>query len=432
MASESHILEFRDITFAVDVPAWKAKLTGTTAGVKSILRGVSGRIHSGQVMAIIGPSGAGKTTILDTLAQQPHIVNNPRITIGGDVLVDGKPLTRAFFSKHCAYVPQHDSLWPALTAKENIMYSARMHGDPEAGESSDQVLRELGLEGCRDTMVGSPFIKGLSGGQKRRVSLGCELVNKHSLFYFLDEPTSGLDAAAAAEIMQLITGIARKRNVVVATSIHQPSSHIFYSFDQLLLLSGGRTAYYGGAEGALAHFERLGRTMTRAMNPADFLLEIVNADFADADGVEKLLDAWEQPADATAGDFVYMPLEAEPMTYFSLRRVSQLVERAALCYRRDPAAYLFRFGMYGFMSLFISATYSDTTKDQSDIGNTFFAILWSVAFFSYMAMVALPSFSIEKANMVKEVTNGQYFLSGKATIVTARPRARPEGASSYQ
>eukprot|EP00959_Pyramimonas_sp_CCMP1952_P042598 890497-Pyramimonas_sp.AAC.1 len=129
-------------------------------------------------MAIIGPSGAGKTTLLDTLANQPHVVNNRNITLSGSITIDNQLITKEFFAAKCAYLPQQDALCTALTTQEHLRYSARLYGvETDVLETKCQaVMKDLGLTGCADVMVGSVFIRGLSGGQKRRLSLACELI----------------------------------------------------------------------------------------------------------------------------------------------------------------------------------------------------------------------------------------------------------------
>ncbi|CAN0277096.1 unnamed protein product, partial [Scytosiphon promiscuus] len=116
--------------------------------------------------------------------------------------------------------------------------------------------------------IGSVFLKGVSGGQKRRTSIGMELV-VHRPVLFLDEPTSGLDAASASEIMCLLRRLASERGVVVITSVHQPSTRVFNSFDQVMLLAMGQTAYFGPASDSLEHFARLGFKPDGLVNPAD-------------------------------------------------------------------------------------------------------------------------------------------------------------------
>ena len=301
------------------------------------------------------------------------------------------------------------------------MYSARLHGTENPEEVCETVISDLGLTSCKDTKVGSVFIKGLSGGQKRRLSLACELVNQTASFFFLDEPTSGLDAAAASETMKLITRVSKERNVVFVASIHQPSSHIFYSFDQLMVLSKGRLAYYGSSKNALGYFEAKGHKMQVAMNPADYLLEIVNADFTDSASVDKLLDEWQQaPASKVISETNHASIPSRPPSGCSgfAARFWTLCGRAVLCFARDPAVYLYRMFLYAFMSIFLGLTYEDVTRDQKDVSNMLFSILWCMAFFSFMAMLALPAFALEKNIVIKEITNGYYGL-GEYVISSA-------------
>jgi len=343
--------------------------------------------------------------------------------IGGDINVDGRVVDRGMVEQHAAYMPQHDVLWPALTVYESLQYSALLYGfqGDSVGEMCESVLLDLGLCSCRDVKVGSIFIKGISGGQKRRLSLGCELVNPQTTMLFCDEPTSGLDAASASEIMAVITRMAHSRLKIVVASIHQPSSQVFYNFDRLLILSGGCTAYFGRAEEALDYFAALGLTMPRAMNPADYLLEIVNGDFNDKDSVQELLEAWEAaPGDPIDTD---RSNESEVLLFAgssrcSLHRVRWLVWRAVACYCRDPGLYLLRFALYLFMSIFLGLTYMEVSRDQADIDDLFFNIIWAVAFFSYMGMIALPAFMDEREVICKEIANGTYLL-GEYVISTA-------------
>jgi hypothetical protein len=185
----------------------------------------------------------------------------------------------------------------------------------------------------------------------------------------------------------------------------------------------------GAASGGIPYFEAQGQTMSNVMNPADFLLEIVNSDFADDTVVTGLLDAWKDK-EAAARDTREWKETFSAVTVDSaasvdgggggcsslcagggtLARILALMKRAFLCYKRDPALYLLRFCMYAFMSAFLGVTYMDVTKDQSDIPDMFFCILWMTAFFSYMGMVALPAFGLEKEVVVREITNGEYQL----------------------
>lgn len=179
--------------------------------------------------------------------------------------------------------------------------------------------------------------------------LGVELMNRACKHFFLDEPTSGLDAAAAAEIMKLLVKTAQQLDLTVIASIHQPSSHVFHSFNRLLLLSMGRTAYFGPASGVVQHFAALGNELPPAMNPADYVLELVNSDFRSQDDVVKLLDAWgaEEETQGQEGEEAVVIAEAEEVEVmcFSPTRACILMQRIHLCYSRDPAVYLLRIFM---------------------------------------------------------------------------------------
>eukprot|EP00903_Cladosiphon_okamuranus_P021625 g19883.t2 len=394
---------FRDVRFSVEVSKTQASLMGGKAGVKHILRGVSGAVESGQILAIIGSSGAGKTSLLDVLVGKVS-ANNKGLNITGSITVNGQPMSKSFFLENAAYVPQEDRLWSALTVRENLMFACKMY-NPEMSHSDcnqrvDTVLASLGLEGCQHTKVGNIFLKGISGGQKRRTSIAVELVVQRKIL-FLDEPTSGLDAASASEIMALLRRLASETGVIIITSVHQPSSRVFNSFDQVILLTMGQTAYFGPARDSLDHFASLGHEPQGLVNPADYLLEITNSDFSDAKAVQKLADAWhETPANTTLSNRLEAP-HSPPVAggatagfLSGVRRLRALITRAAMNSIRDPAAYALR--------------YYRLENTQGDILNRVFLILWINAFNSYMDMAAIPLFGQEKDAVVKEVQNGQY------------------------
>ncbi|CAN0222698.1 unnamed protein product, partial [Ectocarpus sp. 12 AP-2014] len=394
---------FRDVRLSVEVSKTKASLMGGIAGVKRILRGVSGAVESGQILAIIGSSGSGKTSLLDVLVGRIN-PNTKGLHITGNVTVNGKAMSKSFFLENAAYVPQEDRLWSALTVRENLMFACKMYmpsmSRAECDHRVDEVLTSLGLESCQHTKVGNIFLKGISGGQKRRTSIGVELVVQRKIL-FLDEPTSGLDAASASGIMDLLRRLASETGVIIITSVHQPSSRVFNSFDQVILLTMGQTAYFGPAVDSLDHFSSLGHKPDGLVNPADYLLEITNSDFSDAKAVQRLADAWK---DSSACKTLHsrlhgaLPpsLEAKPEAGWmsNLRQLRALIARATMSSVRDPAAYALR--------------YYKVDNTQEDILNRVFLIIWVNAFNSYMDMAAIPAFAQEKDAVVKEVQNGQY------------------------
>jgi len=180
--------------------------------------------------AILGPSGSGKTTLLNFLSGRLYSKN---LKITGSVQINGKEIVRIDKYQHLiAYVMQDDVLLAMLTPYEAIKFAADMRlSIPEAERESRtrELLKVLGIEKCSNTRVGNALIRGVSGGERKRTSIGVELITNPSLIY-LDEPTTGLDSTTALRIVQLLASLAKTGRTVVST-IHQPSSEIFSSFD---------------------------------------------------------------------------------------------------------------------------------------------------------------------------------------------------------
>uniref|UniRef100_A0A0D3APX6 ABC transporter domain-containing protein n=1 Tax=Brassica oleracea var. oleracea TaxID=109376 RepID=A0A0D3APX6_BRAOL len=246
----------------------------TSTEERTILNGVTGMVSPGEFMAVLGPSGSGKSTLLNAIAGRLH---GPGLT-GKILMNDVKPTKQTL--KRTGFVAQDDLLYPHLTVRETLVFVALLrlprsltrHDKIKAAES---VISELGLEKCENTVVGNTFIRGISGGERKRVSIAHELLINPSLLV-LDEPTSGLDATAALRLVQTLAGMAHGRGKAVVTSIHQPSSRVFQMFDTVLLLCEGKCLFYGKGRDAMAYFESVGFSPAFPMNPADFLLDLAN------------------------------------------------------------------------------------------------------------------------------------------------------------
>lgn len=200
-----------------------------------ILSNVSGHVAAGSVFAIMGPSGAGKTTIVEVLTRTPVKGG----TAKGYLTLNGRHFDDEQFREHAAFVPQEDRLQPSLTCKDSLLKAADFY--QSSAQDVDDLLEKLGLTECADTAVGGGALgkKGLSGGQKRRLSLAIALIKRPSVI-FLDEPTSGLDSAAADAIMELLYEWAKENECIVICNIHQPSTRVFNNFiTKVMLLARG-------------------------------------------------------------------------------------------------------------------------------------------------------------------------------------------------
>ncbi|THU64778.1 hypothetical protein C4D60_Mb01t30020 [Musa balbisiana] len=250
----------------------------TTAKEKGVLHGIRGSARPGELLAMMGPSGSGKTTLLSLLGGR--LTGN---IIQGSVTYNDEPYDKSFKCR-IGFVTQDDVLFTHLTVKETLTYAAllrlpRTMTRQQKLERALSAIHELGLEMCQDTIIGGSFVRGVSGGERKRVCIGNEIIINPSLL-FLDEPTSGLDSTTALRIVQLLHTIAETGKTVV-TTIHQPSTRLFNRFDKLILLGKGSLLYYGKASEAMDYFSSIGCSPLIAINPAEFLLDLANGNLSD-------------------------------------------------------------------------------------------------------------------------------------------------------
>ncbi|KAI9121037.1 hypothetical protein K1719_008070 [Acacia pycnantha] len=252
---------------------------GSGKNKKPLLQNLTGYAKPGQLLAIMGPSGCGKTTLLDALAGR--LGSSMQET--GKILINGHRQALAYGTS--AYVTQDDAMLSTLTAGEALYYSCQLQlpdsmSMEEKKERADSTLREMGLQDAINTRIGGWTSKGLSSGQKRRLSICIEIITRPKLL-FLDEPTSGLDSAASYYVMSRIASLNIRDGVqrTIVASIHQPSSEVFQLFHNLCLLSSGKTVYFGPASEANEFFATNGFPCLSLYNPSDHFLKITNKDF---------------------------------------------------------------------------------------------------------------------------------------------------------
>lgn len=268
---EEVTLTFSDIVYTVHVKNNEGNLQK-----RDILKGVSGICRPGQLTAIMGPSGGGKTTLLNLLACR-IVPDNKKSFIQGNFLANGKIYNSETFSKFAGYLMQDDILFETQTPREAIQFAAdlRMQAFPEQRKARvEQLLSDFQLKRAADTYIGGIFMKGISGGERKRTSLALELVSNPSVL-LLDEPTSGLDSFTAFVLINLLKNLANKGKNIIFT-IHQPSSDIFCLFDQLMLISDGKFIYQGDAAEGTNYFASIGHPCPEYANPADHYIQITH------------------------------------------------------------------------------------------------------------------------------------------------------------
>lgn len=243
--------------------------------VKAIVTGVNAHMPSGSLTAIIGSSGSGKTTVLNTLSKR---VAGGRLKTTGDITYNG---SSQLWSIRSAYVMQQDVLLPTLTVRETLRYAADLRlPPPTTAEEREKVVQnvilELGLKECAETQIGNNVHKGCSGGEKRRTSLAVQMLSNPSVL-FCDEVTTGLDAATAFQLVATLKALAVRGRTIIC-SIHQPRSEIWQLFDHVLLLAKGSPLYSGRSVGCIPYFQHLGYILPPFVNPAEFLIDLAAID----------------------------------------------------------------------------------------------------------------------------------------------------------
>ncbi|PON98203.1 ABC transporter-like [Trema orientale] len=253
--------------------------------VRFLLKNVEGEAKPGRLLAIMGPSGSGKTTLLNVLAGQ--LTASPRLHLSGLLEVNGNPSLKKAYK--VAYVRQEDLFFSQLTVRETLSLAAELQLPEIASvEARDEyvnnLLFKMGLVSCADSIVGDAKVRGISGGEKKRLSLACELIASPSVV-FADEPTTGLDAFQAEKVVENLRQLAEDGHTVIC-SIHQPRSSVYSKFDDVVLLTEGALVYAGPARDVpLAHFSKLGYHCPDHVNPAEFLADLISVDYSSSASV---------------------------------------------------------------------------------------------------------------------------------------------------
>nr|XP_009767617.1 PREDICTED: ABC transporter G family member 11-like isoform X2 [Nicotiana sylvestris] len=351
------------------------------SGRKAILQGLTGYARPSELLAVMGPSGCGKSTLLDALAGRLDFSTRQ----SGDILINGHKQKLSYGT--CAYLTQDETLLATLTVKEAVYYSAQLQLPDSMKKSekiqiAEQTIKEMGLQDAMNTRIGGWGTKGISGGEKRRLSICMEILTRPKLL-FLDEPTSGLDSAASYYVM---SGISRqKEGRTIIASIHQPSAEVFNLFHSLCLLSSGKIVYFGPASAAIQFFARNGFPCPHLQNPSDHFLKTVNKDFDEGGEI----------------------LEKRSHANFTTQSLV-LTRRSSVNMFRDLGYYWMRFATYVGIALGLGSIYYDLGSNYHSIEERGLMVAFVVSFMTFMTVGGFPSFVEDMKVFQRENLNGHY------------------------
>ncbi|KAL6556565.1 transcription factor [Orobanche gracilis] len=423
---EPHSITFDDIRYSVDMPP-EMKSQGVTEDKLELLKGVSGAFRPGVLTALMGVSGAGKTTLMDVLAGR-----KTGGYIDGNITISGYPKNQATFARISGYCEQTDIHSPNVTVYESLVYSAwlRLPRDIDAETRKmfvEEVMELVELTPLKEALVGLPGVNGLSTEQRKRLTIAVELVANPSII-FMDEPTSGLDARAAAIVMRTVRNTVNTGRTVVCT-IHQPSIDIFEAFDELFLMKRGGQEIYVGPLGRhsthlVKYFEGVEgvQKIKDGYNPATWMLEVTTSAQELLLGVD--FTEYYKNSDLYMRNKALIKELSDPRPgtndlYFPTKYSQSFLTQCIAClwkqhwsYWRNPPYTAVRFLFTTFIALIFGTMFWDLGKKwrtQQDLFNAMGSMYVAVNFlgFQYSSTVQ-PVVAIERTVFYREKAAGMY------------------------
>ncbi|XP_078148909.1 ABC transporter G family member 36-like [Carex rostrata] len=431
-------LTFDEIKYSVDMPQ-EMKAQGMEEDRLVLLKNVSGSFRPGILTALMGVSGAGKTTLMDVLAGR-----KTGGYIEGSITISGYPKKQETFARISGYCEQFDIHSPHVTVYESLVFSAWLRLSPDVDSETrkmfvEEVMELVELHPLRDFIVGLPGVNGLSTEQRKRLTIAVELVANPSII-FMDEPTSGLDARAAAIVMRTVRNTVNTGRTVVCT-IHQPSIDIFEAFDELFLLKRGGEEIYVGPLGRrsselIEYFEAVPGVpkIKDGYNPATWMLEVTSGAQEEAHGVEfsqlyKNSELYKRNK-ALISDLSVSPPGSSDLhflTQYSQPFFTQCMAclwKQHLSYWRNPSYTAVRFFFTLFCALLLGSIFwqlGKKTKTQTDLINSLGSMYIATLFIGVQnSSTVMPIVSIERTVFYRERAAGMYsalpYAFGQAII----------------
>ncbi|KAK0471076.1 P-loop containing nucleoside triphosphate hydrolase protein [Armillaria novae-zelandiae] len=425
----------------VDLTNYTLKVRPRRGRDVKILQGITSCFEAGKVNVILGPSGSGKSSLLNLMAQRLQSTLQTTYVAGGTMTLNGVPAKPEVMSTLCSYVTQDDSaLLPYLTVRETLQFAASLRlpstmSKEEKRHRADEVMLNMGLKDCRHTLIGNELLKGISGGEKRRVTIAVQVLTEPQVL-MLDEPTSGLDAFTAASILDVLAQLAKEGRTII-TTLHQSSSELYKRFGNVLLLAkGGRVVYSGPASEMLDYMSSVGFKCPSMMNPSDFALDVVSVNTREAEleelGLVKVNELVKAFQDRQEAEGLVSPLSDRRMGLstnfkgYERRMLSIttalpiLLKRGVLAFLRQNSLLLVRIGSTLGLSICIGLFFSPIGNDYASIQARVGCIQKTLPLFFIGILQNVAVFPIERDFFYREYDDGVYsveaFLASYAAL----------------
>mmetsp|Transcript_9178 Transcript_9178/g.8199 ORF Transcript_9178/g.8199 Transcript_9178/m.8199 type:complete len:606 (+) Transcript_9178:83-1900(+) len=385
--------------------------SGANGETRTILNNLHGRASPGELLAIMGTSGAGKSTLLDALAGR--LISKG---LSGQIISNGQKVDRKKFRREIGYVMQSDALFPLLTVQETIRFAAylRIHDKTrqEKNVIADEMIKLLRLEHTANTIIGDDLNRGLSGGEKRRVSIGVDIVHRPKVV-FLDEPTSGLDSSTALNVIDSLKAISVNTSSTIIMTIHQPSSRLFSIIDNVIFLSKGNITYSGPTANVQSFigkiYSEVGLGVVPFANPPEVFLDLSDS-LLEQNKIDVLTSKFLDDS-ALATSEKHEDIEEASYANSFFGDVFILSHRSFLNILRTKELFFARLGSSVFFGILIGTLFMNTEATDSGLDHRTAYFVFTLAFYYWTSLEALPIFLAERETFQREYSSGAYRAS---------------------